>query len=62
MEMMEGCMMGEVKNYIFLIFSTNKEVEDPKEAFREILKGNGDGYKVERVVVLRNPAFLRRGA
>jgi len=55
---MEGCVMREARNYIFLIFSTDKEVENPEEALREILKGDGDGYRVERVVVLRNPASL----
>ena len=58
MAMMEGCVMREARNYIFLIFSTNKEVENPEEALREILKGDGDGYRVERVVVLKNPASL----
>jgi len=62
MEMMEGCVMGEARNYIFLIFSTEKEVEDPEAALREILRGDQDGYRVERVVVLRNPASLHRGA
>jgi len=35
-------------------------VENPEEALREILKGDGDGYRVERVVVLKNPASLPR--
>jgi len=58
MTMMEGCVMREARNYIFLIFSTDKDVENPEEALREILKGDGDGYRVERVVVLKNPASL----
>jgi len=56
MGVMEGCGINEARNYVFLIFSTDKEVENPQEALREILKGNGDGYRIERVVVLRNPA------
>lgn len=48
-------VMDEMRNYIFLIFSTEKEVEDPKDALKEILEGKGDGYRVERVVILKNP-------
>jgi|GEM_PF-4858175 len=57
---MEGCVVGEGRNYIFLIFSTDKEIENPRDALKEILSGDGDGYRVERVVVLRNPASLPR--
>ncbi len=62
MGVMEGCVMNEARNYVFLIFSTDKEVENPRDILKEILKGDGDGYKVERVVVLRNPASLQRTA
>ena len=62
MGLMEGCVMNEARNYVFLIFSTDKEVENPQDALEEILKGDGDDYKVERVVVLRNPASLHKTA
>lgn len=47
----------EVRNYVFLIFSTDEEVGNPNEVLSSIMRDDGDGFKLEKVSVLRNPAF-----
>ena len=48
---------AEARSYIFLIFSTDGEIENPHEALSSILDGEENGFKLEKVTVLKNPAY-----
>jgi len=46
----------EPRNYVFLVFSTDEKIENPYEVLPSIMKGGGDGFRLEKVTILKNPA------
>lgn len=48
---------AEPKSYVFLVFSTDMEVEKPDELLSSITGEELEGFKLEKITVLRNPAY-----
>lgn len=54
----ESKMKVKTRYYVFLIFSTEEEIENLDKVAERILKGESKGFKLERIAVLKNPPIL----
>lgn len=54
---MEPVPGAGVKNYVFLVYSTNEEVVDTSNVLAKLMSGESENFKLEKVTVMGNPSF-----
>ena len=54
---MEPVPGAGVKNYVFLVYSTDEEVVDTNNVLAKLMSGESENFKLGKVTVMGNPSF-----